>query len=120
MRSDPEAPKARTGPLGRLARHCPVSRVWSSGLKYACGSRLPRRCGPPRRIPPGAVAPRAIPIGTGGHSAVQGLAPWATAPKRAAGGTARATRTYAENLGFMTLAAVTKRRRCRDEAPRTS
>jgi hypothetical protein len=35
---------------------------------------------------------------------VQGLAPWATALERAAGGAARATRTYAENSGFMTLA----------------
>jgi hypothetical protein len=49
------------------------------------------------------VAPGAIPFGTGGHSAGQGLAPGATALKRTAGGTARATRTYAENSGFMTL-----------------
>ena len=66
-------------------------------------ARLPRRCGPPRRIPPGAVAPGAVPSGTGGHSAGQGLALGATALKRTAGGTARATRTYAENSGFMTL-----------------
>ena len=66
-------------------------------------ARLPRRCGPPRRIPPGAVAPGAVPFGTGGHSAGQGLAPGATALKRTVGGAARATLTYAENSGFMTL-----------------
>ena len=49
------------------------------------------------------MAPRAIPIAAVAHSAVQGLAPWATALKRTAGGTARATRTYAENLGSMTI-----------------
>ena len=38
-----------------------------------------------------------------GHSAGQGLALGATALKRTVGGTARATRTYAENSGFMTL-----------------
>jgi hypothetical protein len=43
------------------------------------------------------VAPGAVPFGTVAHSAGQGLAVGATALERAAGGTARATRTYAEN-----------------------
>src|SRR5580698_4698111 len=52
-------------------------------------ARLPRRCGPPRRIAPGAVAPGAVPFGTVVHSAGQGLALGATALERTAGGTAR-------------------------------
>ena len=68
-------------------------------------ARLPRRCGPPRRIAPGAVAPGAVPFGTVAHSAGQGLALGATALKRTAVGTARASATYAENSGFMTPAS---------------
>src|SRR5580692_10380211 len=91
------APPAALWPPRRIPPGAVAPRAGSRVALWPPAPDPAWRCGPQRRTLRGAVAPRAVPFGTVGHSAGQGLAPGATALKRTAGGTARATRTYAED-----------------------